>query len=676
MPLTLSPAGSTTSTSSSPSLAEEQIGNRVDGYFPEILAQDLEISNSVFAARNMTAGPPESSLSADDNGQTMHSPWAHRSVSSPYHCLSGPGRPLGPIQERDSVVSFLNDDEHPNYDEYSTDPGSISGTDISRGPEAASASFHNREQSIITAATSLTSSSWMPSPKDSPPCDLARDHSWIDADSDEDEQEPHDDPAEENLAPLSPRPPTPPDSDNDAETRTPGREQAPSSGRSGKLHRKSYSISGSMPVSPPRRRHSGRRSESANQRSASPSADSIRQSCSSKTRPRVASPPAGRPRASSMQNLQSHLIRTTSSRKKPQNQLLRFTSDTRPGTEPARMDNCDLGSDDEDCPTRNRKESTRSPVYIRPSPPPSPLPSVQSWLNGSAGPYTAQGPGDDLARAIPLPPNVVETLRVSIACFPETMLLTSSLTLETIRNYSKKVRQPSVDPMSSNLVPDPPGSPRRSLWKRVVAYKRSATTNSERRSPYSPGSQEGTNLKSLSSASLEPPKAWAPLKNVFGHCSDYICDALWAHIVAYNYISALVPRTVTPQRRPSQGRSSTGNDSHKDEIPKKAASLLGLGQDRGTGVASVARKLGSQLSWALKDGMVAEQSPRSAMYESATRDIQAGLMRCIMRLIATAKLMAEDETTEERVVEVETRGVDVLLTRSLCEIVRMAEESG
>lgn len=354
--------------------------------------------------------------------------------------------------------------------------------------------------------------------------------------------------------------------------------------------------------------------------------------------------------------------------------MLRFSTDTRPATEPAIMGDGDLVSDDEDGPMHRRKSSRRNPVFIQPSPPPSPLPSVQSWLNGSIGPYTSQCLGDDLAKAVPLPPNVVETLRVSIACFPETMLLTSSLTVETIRNYSKKVRHPSAEMMNSQA-PDSPGdSPRRSLWKRVVSYKRGASSP-ERRLPHStaPGS---TLRKSPSSTSLEAPKPWAPLKNVFGYCSDYICDALWAHLVAYNYISTLVPRTPS-QPRPARVCSPAA-ESQKEEIPKKAASLLGLAvsQDMSASVDRVAKKLTSQMSWGLKDGMVAEQSSRSAHYENATRDIQAGLMRCIMRLIATAKLMAEEGTTDDRVVEMETRGVDVLFTRSLCEIVRMAEESG
>lgn len=333
-------------------------------------------------------------------------------------------------------------------------------------------------------------------------------------------------------------------------------------------------------------------------------------------------------------------------------------------TEPAYIDD----SDDESL--FNEGQTSSNGVFIRPSPPPSPLPSVQYWLNGSTHPYGSQNQSDDLAKAVPLPPNVVETLRVSIACFPETMLLTSSLTVETIRNYSRKVRQPSAE-LLSNLAPDSPSdSPRKSIWKRVVNYKRSPSVQSDRRRAESPSPVSG-NFYSPSTCSLAPPKPWQPLKNVFGCASDYICDALWAHILAYNYISAVVPRT-PPPRTPAppptrHGRSSTSNDN-KEEIPKKAAHLLGLADT--PGVDRIARKLGS---W--RQGMVAEQSAKSASYDNATRDIQAGLMRCIIRLIATAKLMAEDGEAEDRVVEIETREVDILFTRGLCEIVRISEEA-
>jgi len=660
------------STSSSPSPTVDGVRNKVDGYFPEVLARDLERSSSAFSSRSLTSGAPDAHLSFEDSTSSPSSAWAQRSLSSPYHGAAG--RPLIPIQERNSVVDFLEyDDNDPKYDDNSTDLDSMSGTEFSRTHTAPSISA--REQSIITAATSLGSSCWQPSPRNSPAFAAGRDHSWIEPESDEDEPEMHDLPNEDNLASLSPRPPTPPESDDSG-----GSDDAapsiPLSAHNKRFHRKSYSIGGGVPVAIPRRHQSGRRSQSTSQPSVPLPGASSSQDQSPKHRSHSSSASGHRPRASSLQSARMHAQHALRSSPPRMNGLAQHPpaspsiNNTGSVTESGYIDpHVEI---DTRAVTRPATRS-KDPVFIRPSPPPSPLPSVQSWLDGSTQPYTAQSQGDDMPKAVPLPPNVVETLRVSVACFPETMLLSSSLTVETIRNYSKKMRQPSAD-LISTLSPDTPGSsPRKSLWKRFVSNKRGALATDEYRpqsaSPNAPPT-------SPSAAAPTPAKPWTSLQNVFGCASDYVCDALWAHIVAYNYISALVPRT--PQRtRSGRDRASPTEDQQKDEIPKKAASLLGLTASQNSGgMDRMAKKLSSQLSWGLKtEGIMTDQSARSATYDNATRDIQAGLMRCIMRLIATARLMAEDGSTADRSVEMEIQNVDILFTRSLCEIVRMAEEA-
>ncbi|CAG9940896.1 unnamed protein product [Clonostachys rosea f. rosea IK726] len=525
--------------------------NHVDGYFPELLAKDLERSTIIIASQTL---PP-------DNPETR-TPEA---------------------KERRSVVSFVDYGAHTDYsttddDSFYANEGYIS--------TVCPSSIARHELMTSTAATSLASNISVPSLNKTLSYDSKLEHSWIDPDSDEDEP---DQMVENHIGSLSPRPPTPPVSELGA-----------------------MSLQDNEKVA--------RRS-------------------------------------------------STRSRKSP-----RPSDESKPSTQPPYIHD---DSDSDEVYIAPRK-TPQNPVFIRPSPPPSPLPTVQSWLHGNALPYAAQCQSDDLAKAIPLPPNIVETLRVSIACFPETMLLTSSLTIETIRTYSRKVRQPSIE-LVNNLVPDPPvENPRKSLWKRVVTYKRGSSTSPRDRTR-SPSPTEQS-LKSPSSNSLPSPspKTWLPLKSVFGCCSDYICEALWAHIVAYNYISALIPRA-PPQAKSSRHRSSTSNDSQKDEIPKKAASILGLAASQGGSIPTFERpalnKLRTSSSWTLnKEGMVAEQSSRAASNENTTREIQTGLMRCIVRLIATAQLMSEDDKADEKIVEMETRGVDMLFTRSLCEIVRMSED--
>ena len=313
--------------------------------------------------------------------------------------------------------------------------------------------------------------------------------------------------------------------------------------------------------------------------------------------------------------------------------------------------------------------------FIRPPPPSSPLPTVESWLNTNAHTY-ATHPNDEVFKAVPLPPNVMETLRISVTCFPETMLLTSSLTVETIRSYSKKVRQPTTDVQAtlSNmpLFPSTHGYPRKSLWRKVTSYTKHTSSSDPPRRLQS-GNSSGA-YRGLRAPAEEPetqPQPWEHLRNIFTGASDYICDALWAHIIAYNYISAHVPR----QRAPDPSHES----SSKDEIPKKAASLLGLASATAQDVQRSVNKLSGPLAGLLqRQDMVVEPPAgrRAAAQETAMRDLQAGLMRCIARLIATAKFMVEDGGHDGPVMDVDVteQGADVFLARSLCEIVRFSED--
>ena len=318
-----------------------------------------------------------------------------------------------------------------------------------------------------------------------------------------------------------------------------------------------------------------------------------------------------------------------------------------------------------------------STIYIQPSPPPSPLPTVQSYLDNCSSTYNAHFTSDEPAKAVPLPPDVVETLRVSIACFPETMLLSSSLTVETIRSYSRKVRHPSLE-----ITRPAASEPRVPIWKKFASYKRSSGTSQDRKRD-SRGSDPSSLPSSPSATSLEPPKPWLSLKNVFGCCSDYISDALYAHIVTYNYVSALVPRQGPPKPPSSPGaRQDRGHDGHTNDIPKKAASLLGIGkppnpvQLSNKGLTKKVSMPFGRRGVAGTDELIRSAKhlgPSSAAHDIAMRDIQAGLMRCIARLVATAKLMAETGSGDDRLVEGEVREGDVLFTRSLCEIVRLLE---
>ncbi|KAF4122870.1 hypothetical protein GMORB2_7177 [Geosmithia morbida] len=659
MPLALSP--SLSSTCSYSPVEENMVSNKVDGYFPEILARDLEKSSFAFESRSMTAGRPIPSLSIENTDTKQV--WPCHLTSSSHPAAPKPGKSLIPIQEQNSAVSFHRPWHTSKFNETSSEDDSMTEECMAKGSGERPISFN--DQSIETAATSLGYSSRCTSPKEDPTCGHECRQSWIEADSDDDEPGMHIDALEENLAPLSPRPPTPPESESSRGCSTDSQElhqplhQSPIYRKN--MHRKSHS---QQPPGNPLSSSQGHRNSDG---------------------PPTTPPPDRRRRASSLHTpttwKTSHRIDISHNRGDSQG------SKSVAALGPTYMGDTGTATGEETVPPAGGGPKTRNRVFIRPSPPPSPLPSVESWLNGATLQYAAQCPGDEMAKAVPLPPDVVETLRVSVACFPETMLLSSSLTIETIRNYSKKVRQPNADPASNSssssgsssgttmAAPEaPPDSPRRSLWKRVLPYKKSPAPGRHR------ALLAGTHsdIKASISAPVEPSKPWIPLGNIFVNCSDYILDALWAHILAYNYISALVPRP--PPRRTSCRDQA---DDNNDEIPKKAASLLGLAistdtfqQNQQDGDRTSGSKLLSPMPWGLVgDGMVADESPRAANHENTAKDIQAGLMRCIIRLIATAKLMTEDGSGQRRVVEMEARGVDVLFTRSLCEIVRVAEES-
>lgn len=672
MPLTLSSGCSATSTSSaaSPPPPEEVMGQAVDGYFAEILAADLEQSSSIFALRRMTSGSPDPALSSEDKFSNVagHPGWPNRFPVTPsFHSSLSPGRALGPIKEKMPVVSFLGNrnTQKRQQQEDGTDAESVAGTEVSKG--AGARSNASRDRSIFTVATSLTSS-WISNLKHaSPPTsEPDRERSWIDPDTEDDEPE---NASQEMLGALSPRPQTPRERQrihaSQAVEVTNG--TAPSTARPKQHHKKSHSISafassGRQPRQNSTRSHRGRRSRSPPPPISDDEAPPI--------------PVRRRPRASTFQTTDGKTYQELASRRQAvvlmdQPQYEDFTLADHMSQQEI-PDLAVYGSSPPDEPDNIRQNQD----FVRPPPPSSPLPTVESWLNTNAHTY-ATHPNDEVFKAVPLSPNVMETLRISVTCFPETMLLTSSLTVETIRSYSKKVRQPTTDVQTtlSNLplFPSAQGYPRKSLWRKVASYtKHTSSSDAPRRLQFGSGPGAGPRgLRAPAEEAETQPQPWEHLRNIFTGASDYICDALWAHIIAYNYISAHVPR----QRVPDLSHES----SSKDEIPKKAASLLGLASATAQDVQRSVNKLSGPLAGLLqRQDMVVEPPAgrRAAAQEAAMRDLQAGLMRCIARLIATAKFMVDDGRHDGPVMDVDVteQGADLFLARSLCEIVRFSED--
>ncbi|KAH7126343.1 hypothetical protein B0J13DRAFT_646404 [Dactylonectria estremocensis] len=621
---------------------EDAMTGEVGQCLPEVLARDLEMCSAMFAAKNMTAGTPSTTLVFEEKNKQRTMSCPGRILTSPYQTASLRVQSLGAIEERNSVVSFL---EHRGYGtEETSDLDSLHGTESSGGLEGPC--IRLRQQSITTTATSLTSASGSaPSPKILQSWEMSRGNSWINDESDDDIDihEEVDAICERPVA-LSPRPPTPPNADsvvdNMGSIKDLARSRTP-------LHHKTDSIDKT-----PSRRHElksinvPRRRTSLSCPTTSTDTHSISQSLS----PSPDSKATCRRRRRFYQP--SHYTHNSSEGEIEHSNSFSFVASHHDDTNDREADS--IGFDEDN------------------NSPPSPLPTVQAWLEQSNPPYIHQMPVDDLVKAVPLPPDVMETLRVSIACFPETMLLSSSLTIETIRTYSKKVRHPSNEIWREPAGDFAPEAPRKSLWKKVVSHGRESLSTRLHRNQQSSDVDlmEATPRHGLPAL----PNAWAPLRHVFGSCSDYICDALYAHMVAYNYISR-VPRN---QPLPLHRGSTASSKSQNEDIPKKAASLLGLDSPQHSSqpsVGRIAKKLSTPL-WAFgKDEMTPGYGASSAAQDNTTRNIEAGLLRCILRLIGTARMMAEEGSSEERMMEYEPQEADMIFVRSLREIVRISEEA-
>nr|EAQ71447.1 hypothetical protein MGCH7_ch7g854 [Pyricularia oryzae 70-15] len=380
--------------------------------------------------------------------------------------------------------------------------------------------------------------------------------------------------------------------------------------------------------------------------------------------------------------------------------------------------------------------------------------------DSAAGKDLQQGP------PIPLPPDVLETLTVCTSSFPETMLLCSSLSVETIRTYSRKIKRPDSPetsearkllldgsaPIHPALPPTPPQSAGFSRWrfssmlspmKSTASFMSSSSGNSSsnhgeqpRYSTESNTSRTGRRSSKTQAGRGSPAPAhpdFARFKSIFPGVADYLCDALYAHIVVYNYIVLFCgPASFSPKpSRASSPRSATIADfspapaprqNHK--VPKKAAHVLGIARPVTTvmsspratdafhahlaeatraslvrvsatdleivdvgpkktsnGNASSPQKIPRKQSRSEDDG-AAEQDDHAPL-----RPLRDALGSCIVRLIKTMMLMSSSPSSSaccpnDDEIDIAPEGgrvgasdpVDTLLVRTLCEMVKCCEE--
>ncbi|KAI1766260.1 hypothetical protein GGR53DRAFT_519075 [Hypoxylon sp. FL1150] len=339
---------------------------------------------------------------------------------------------------------------------------------------------------------------------------------------------------------------------------------------------------------------------------------------------------------------------------------------------------------------------------------------VETWLESSVDnfPYYARTGGDGGHTPLPLPPEVIETLRVSIACFPDTMLQSSSLSIETIRSHSRKLRYKTPSPAS--LYSDSPTSVdseqlKQSKWKWLSLKKQPSFPNQTPPSPQRSGFSE----RQYSPSWPRKPD-WTAIQNLFPQGSDYLCDALYAHLVAYNYITSLCPRSalVNPHSRPTSKSSTASSElslslsldlrtsidmrssiSDGTGIPLKAASLLGLQDDPNAPIpeppSSRCNTLRSKRSFfavpktgpsyesirpmTSAGGFTARRPTPPDQTDQLLKDLRLGVARCISRLVATLRMSNGVSSTGIDNAKLK-REEDPDFMRALCEIVRLSEE--
>lgn len=387
---------------------------------------------------------------------------------------------------------------------------------------------------------------------------------------------------------------------------------------------------------------------------------------------------------------------------------------------------------------------------------------VQSWLDSSATTAQLSSPTHLTTHSptskapignVRVAAEVLENLRISVGNFPDTMLRTSSLTVQTIRSYSRKLRRgctssgdrgfgrdsddyaftafdaPTVESVAASV--DRKSSfGNLKIKKLSLRGKRLHLSSRQAPSHNSPFQKEEDDFwppvdhRNFSMRSNTPPSRKSSevsacvgaLRSIFPDGTDYLLDGLYAHLIAYNYMNSLCgamphlhssPGHPGLRSRPSlnfppgvtsradlelQDRDDLAIRELQDEVattastavvPKKAASLLGLGATH-TGKPARPRPgtLGGRKDKHRKTTPPAASFSASLESETAMRDLRDAIASNIKRLVETVKQCSpatagrdSDEDSEDAaVLGQNAREMDPVLLRALCEIVRCYEE--
>ncbi|KAI0195769.1 hypothetical protein EV127DRAFT_158559 [Xylaria flabelliformis] len=209
----------------------------------------------------------------------------------------------------------------------------------------------------------------------------------------------------------------------------------------------------------------------------------------------------------------------------------------------------------------------------------------EEWVESDANYFVSR---EKLAAPRQLSRHVQDSIEARVNNFPQVMLSCRDLLVEEIRELSQQAKYNTDDPRTDHLTTSRPPSnnvhqPKPSRWKLLG----SSSNTSEQQDQFD---MPRTNKK----------QAWAVMGKIFPHGSDTECDALYAYVLVYNYITSLYLREMARSNgsrtatRPNTGRSGAYSESGSDfsvstpprpsgsevtGIPKKAVRVLGLGAE-------------------------------------------------------------------------------------------------
>lgn len=388
-------------------------------------------------------------------------------------------------------------------------------------------------------------------------------------------------------------------------------------------------------------------------------------------------------------------------------------------------------------PRRNVHHWLESNSRARQHSPPPPLPVTSPIAMSPTSSVRVSGP-------------ILEALRINVQNFPDTMLRTSSITIGQIRDYSHKLKRSNATRQlvpnresddhftAASDTPTPPISPNlgrkgsfgnlklvnslRGKFSRFNSSTSASSINEQAESNWSP-SDDTTTTASMHSDStpLRPSAARDAacvnaLRCILPHGTPYLLDALYAHIIAYNYIDSVCGASPQPQHnasgsylrsRPSQNallpsgvtsladlrvqenvsetivkefQDDVASVASRSVVPSKAASLLGLGStNMANPIKPVAGHVGGRDT---KHGKASAPGTAKSHYlesDSAMRSLREDIAHNIYRLVETVKTSStaegvDSEETQDGSIVPNGKRLDDMLMRALSELVRCYEE--